>query len=553
MKRGFRTITIFFAIFPLLTANGFAAEPPPPRIGGREAVATVNGDPITVEELNQALGMRHAETAAGDKVGKVDYSEILNRLINIRLILLEARNIGLDELPEVRESVDSYSRGALMAVLLTQQTKSIRVDENEVDRIYKSSIKEYKLLSLLFGKEEEAKRIEAEIKAGKDFNEIVKKVTAEGIAKGAEEGKFLKQEQLLPEIQTAISGMEVGSISSVVKIASGFVILKVEGIRFPENPDAREQAKGTALKAQENDTKLRFIAELRKSYANVNQEVLDGLDYEAETPGFQALLDDRRAIAEIQGEEPVSVGELSEALRRRFFHGTEKAVAKRTINKRKDEVLDTILDKRVVRKEALRQGIDKTEAYKNMVREFENSILFGMFVQKVIRPGIRLEERELKSYYDKNIAEFSSPGMMRINNLVFSNKVLAEDAIHKLESGTDFSWLGANAEGLVKDKAEELLQFNGNLLAVDTLPTDVRKAVSGAKPGDFRLYQSPEGYFYVLSLLEVIPPNPRSYEEEREKIAGKVVGEKIKRELEEYAVKLKKSYPVKTFLKSPTS
>ena len=54
-------------------------------------------------------------------------------------------------------------------------------------------------------------------------------------------------------------------------------------------------------------------------------------------------------------------------------------------------------------------------------------------------------------------------------------------------------------------------------------------------PGDFRLYESPEGHFYVLSLLEVIPPKPQPYEEEREKIAEKVVGEKMKRELEEYA------------------
>ena len=137
MKRAYRAINILFAIISLMAATGFAADPPLPRIGGREAVATVNGDPITVEELNQALGMRHAEIAAGNKVGKVDYSEILNRLINIRLILLEARNIGLDELPEVKESVDSYSRGALMAVLLKQKTKGIRADESEVEKIFK--------------------------------------------------------------------------------------------------------------------------------------------------------------------------------------------------------------------------------------------------------------------------------------------------------------------------------------------------------------------------------------------------------------------------------
>src|SRR3990172_8796565 len=152
MRRVLLVINILVATFLLMAATGFAAEPPLPRVGGKEAVATVNGDPIFVEELNQALGMRHAEMAAGSMVGKVDYSEILDRLINARLILLEVRNMGLDELPEVKESVDSYSRGALMAVLLTQQTKGVRADESEVEKIFKDSVKEYKLSSLMFGK-----------------------------------------------------------------------------------------------------------------------------------------------------------------------------------------------------------------------------------------------------------------------------------------------------------------------------------------------------------------------------------------------------------------
>lgn len=551
MRRVFKAINILIATFLLMAATGFAAEPPIPRVGGREVVATVNGDPITVEELNRTLGRRHAEMAAENKAGKVDYSEILARLINTRLILLEARNIGLDELPEVRESVNDYSRGALIAVLLRQQTKGITADEAEVDKIFRNFVKEYKLWSLMFGKEEDAKRIEAEIRSGKDFNEIVKKGIAEGIAKGAEEGAYLKQEQLLPEIKIAVSGMEVGSISPVIRVASGFVIVKLEGIRFPENPDAREQAKATALKIKDNDIKLRFIADVRKKYVTVKQEVFDALDYEAETPGFPVLLADLRVVAEITGDAPVTVAELSEAIRKQFFHGTEKAGEKKRINNRKFEILETILDRRAVRMEAFRQGIDKSAAYKEMVTEYENSILFGVFLEKVINPGIHLEEKDLKAYYENHAVEFSSPEMMKINSLIFSKKDFAGEAIQKLQGGTDFSWLGANAEGLVVDKAEELVKFEGTLLAVDALPADLQNVVSGAKPGDFRLYESPEGYFYVLYLREVFPPKPQPYEEVRPKIAGKMFGEKTKRELEEYAAKLRKLYPVKVFLKSP--
>jgi parvulin-like peptidyl-prolyl isomerase len=169
--------------------------------------------------------------------------------------------------------------------LLKQQTKGIGTDEREVEKIYKDSVKEYKLSSLMFGKEEDAKRIEAETTSGKDFHEIAKRVIAEGIAKGAEEGAYLKQDQLLPEIKSAVAGMEVGAISPTIRVASGFVILKLEEIRFPENPEAREQAKINALRIKENEIKLQFIADMRKKYVNVKEEVFDGLDYESDVPG----------------------------------------------------------------------------------------------------------------------------------------------------------------------------------------------------------------------------------------------------------------------------
>ncbi len=551
MRRFFWAMTISLALLPIITSAGLAAGESLPMIGGKEAVATVNGEPITSEEMNQALGIRHAEMQGDKKVGKVDYTEILDRLVNIKLILLEARNIGLDELPEIKEAVENYSRNALAQVLLDQQTKDIRVTDNEVNEKYKEMVKEFKLQSLLFGKEEDAKNFEAEIRSGQDFNKIAKKVLAEETAKGREEGAYVKPDNLLPEIKEAISRMEIGSISPVIRIKAGFTIVKLEEIRFPENPEAREQAKDILLGNKKFEKSREYLVSLRKEYVTVKREVLDGLDYEASAPGFQALFDDRRAVAEVKGEEPVTVGELSKAIEKKFFHGIEKAVEKKKINARKMEVLNTVLNKRVIRKEAIRLGVDKSEIFRNMVKEYENSVVFGAFLEKVIRPGIRLEEKELKAYYDKNIAEFSSPEMMRIDSLVFSLKARAKEAMHKLNEGADFSWVGANAEGQVDKNSAELLQFDGKLVAVNSLPKDVQDVVTGASPGDLRLYESPEGYFYLLSLRDVVPSKPQPFESVINEIAGKVGAEKMKREVEGYAVKLRKAYPVKVFLKAP--
>lgn len=553
MKKIFRAANVLFVLFAIVTATGFAEEQTLPVVNGKEIVATVNGEPITRDELDKALVMRHADAGEKQKAGRISFSQILNRLVNTRLFLLESRNMGLDELPEVKEDIDNYSRNTLIQVLLKQQTKDIFAEEQEVEAVYREMVKEYKMQSLLFEKEEEAKEIGKEIGSGRDFQEIARKVLAEGAAKGGEEGQYIKEEELLPEIKKAVSKMEVGSVSPVIMTRKGYALVKVEEIRYPDDPGAKEQAERIVLEKKKARKTIQFLKALKKEYAIIRNEVLDGLDYEAEVPGFEALLKDRRTVAEIKGEKPVTVGDLSKALRKKYFHGVERAVKKKSINNRKWEVFEVVLNKRVVHKEALRRGIDKTATYMDMVREYENSVLFGVFMQKVIQPGIRLEEKDIKAYYEKNPAEFSSPEKVGIESLVFSQRGRAEETMQKLKEGTDFSWLVANAEGQEDKNSEGLLKFEGNLLSSHTLPESVRKAISGAKPGEYRLCESPEGHFYVLAVKEVIPPKTMPYEMVRNDIARKVLNEKTNRELDAYAGKLREVYPVEVFLKDIAS
>ncbi len=539
------------ALFTLATSSGVLAGEPLPTVGGKTAVATVNGEPITPEELDQALAMRHVEAQEGNKVGKVDYSEILDRLINTRLIVLEARNIGLDQLPEVKEDVNNYSRVALVEVLLRRQTADLRVTDNEVETKYRDIVTEYKVQSLLFAKEADAKSFEADVRSGKDFGTIANQVLDGGIATGKDEAAYVKSESLLPGIKAVVSGMAVGSVSHVIPVPSGFTVLKLEEVRVPEIPEAREQAREALLSVKRFETSRAYVESLKKEYVQVKRDVLDGLDYDGAPAGFQALLADRRAVAEVKGEEPVTVGQLSDAIQRKFFHGIERAAEKKSVNAKKTDVLDMLLNQRVVRKEALRLGLDKSEAYRAKVTEYENSVLFGVFLQKVVRPGIRVEDKDIKAYYEKHIAEFSSPERVRFDSLAFFRKARAKEAMHKLNEGADFAWVGANADGQLDRNSEDQLQFGAKLVAVNTLPEDVRGVVTGASPGDIRLYESPGGYAYVLVIREVNPPKPQAIDQVIGEIAGKVTAARMKRDTEEYARNLRKAYAVKVFIKEP--
>ncbi len=518
--------------------SGIALGQDLPVIKGKKTVATVNDELITLSEFNQELA-----GVEGEK--KLD---LLRRLINSRLIIQEARRMGLDELKEVKDRADVFAKVTLRDELIEKRARNIKPDEKEVEKVYRESIKEFKVKSILFEKEEDAKQMEGLLKGGKGFDETISEFLIAKKAKASEEGSFLKNKELLPEIAVAVSKMKVGSISPVIRIKSGYTIFKLEDIRFPENPEIKEKVKLDLLLKKQRNTLSEYYKNLKAKYAKVNEGLLKSLDFEAKEPGFEKLLKDKRGLVEIKGEKPISVGEFADYMRQQLFHGVERAAESKRLNKRKAQTLDEMLEKRIFRKEALRLGLDKTESYRNKVTENENSLLFGAFVAKAIAPDIKLKEEELKAYYDQHIKEFTYPEMMKIRSLVFLKRDDAEKTIESLRKGTDFQWLKANAEGQVDQNTKGVLNFDGGLLTTRDLPEGVQKAVTGAKTGDPRLFVSLENYFYVLFVQEVIPPKPQPYEEGRERIARIIYNEKLTKAVEEYADKLRAVSDVKIYL-----
>jgi hypothetical protein len=271
------------------------------------------------------------------------------------------------------------------------------------------------------------------------------------------------------------------------------------------------------------------------------------LDYEASVEGFEKLLKDKRVVAEIKGEKAITVGDLAEALKQKFYHGIERAIEEKKVNKRKSDLLDSMIEKRLLLNEAMQQKIDKTEEYIDRMREYELSLIFGEFINKVIIPDIKLDLKELKAYYEDNREEYTLPQMVRIKSIAFAEKSEAVNALNKLRQGTDFNWLSSTAEGQLTNKGQGIFQFEGKLLTVRSLPEGMRQALSQVKLGDYRLYESPEDRYYVLYVYHVVPSELQPFDKVKGEVAKKVFNDKVSKAIEEYAERLKEYYPVKIY------
>ena len=511
-------------------------------------LALINEEPVTLEEFNTALSSLHAERAAETQAAPVDYAVVLKRLINTRLAVEEARAIGIDELPEIGDAVTIFSTYTLRDLVSEEMVKDAKVDDAEVERLYKDRVREIRVTAVRFTTREEAEKMEAATKAGGDFKEVAQRVIAEG--KGEVQGveETLKASSADPAIYRVISGMKVGAVSPVIEVQKKFVLLKLEDVLYPEDPKAREEARDQALGLKHYQILTENNKALSKKYLKLDQKLFDSLDFEAETPGLLKLLEDKRILVEVKGGEPVTVGEYADAVKETFFHDIAGAIKRKKVNRRKIDILEQILAKKVLLLEARERGIEKTERYQDMVKEYRDALIFQAFLKRVIIPGIKISQDEIASYYHEHASEFSIPEVQLMSSLVFGKRSDAEKAAEHLNQGTDFKWIKDNAEGQMDKKTAGLIEeLQEDVVASTQLPPDIGRAVAGARPGNARLYEGPQGHFYVLYVLDAAPSQPMPFESVKGEIRQIIARKKVNDEFNIWADNLWEAYHVTVF------
>jgi parvulin-like peptidyl-prolyl isomerase len=511
-------------------------------------VANVAGDVIVLRELAGALEAGHLSMRRGVATGKqpqMDFTPALDRLITTRLIVLEAREMRLDSTDEFKADVASYKASRQRSMLQAIAAKDVKPDPAEVERRYRDAVREWKLKSILLEKEADAKAFEAAMKAGGSFDALAKKFVAEKKAKGALKSEFVPPKHMLPEILTAVQQAKPGVPTNPLKISSGWVVLRVDGSRVPPNDQAaRAAARAESLERAQLEAVRRFYRGLVKKYATVDVALLKSLDFEANgEKGFEALLQDQRPVVRIQGEQPITVGDLTREVSMKFFHGLKSPIEQKRVNLGKDEAFEKLLGKRVFAKEAAVRKIEARVDYRRDVAEYERAMVFSTFLDRVIRPEVKISEAEAMKYYEAHKAEFTSPQMYKLEGIGFATSPEAQAALDKLKAGTDFSWMRTTAPGQLTAEKRSLV-FDGATVSASTLPKEMVKALTGTTAGSYRLYAHRDGEVYVLRVADQVPPASQPYPEAREEIAKRMFNDKLMQGMLDYAAKLRKAQRV---------
>jgi peptidyl-prolyl cis-trans isomerase C len=243
-------------------------------------LASFNGQTITLGEFDQLW-----EEVPEEYKLQLDKSMLLDQLISEKLLMQEAKNMGLEEDSVVLEQIKKMTEQILVQVLIEREIlDKVNINDQEVSEYYEQNKESFTekeqvyLYNILLETEEEAQDILEQLKAGGDFSEIAKeKSTGPSAAQGGDLG-YLTKGTIIPEIEEVVFALEVEELSEVVKSDYGFHILKITE-KKPETVRALEEVKEeiiqTLLPGKQKEAFDNLLEELKgKAEIEINEEAL---------------------------------------------------------------------------------------------------------------------------------------------------------------------------------------------------------------------------------------------------------------------------------------
>lgn len=495
----------------------------------QEVVAVVNGEEIFLSELYSAVAEHHRDIKDETTRAQMDLAGVLERLINAKLILQEATDVGLEKRPEIKEKIKRFEDQLMVKLIKNKQFSGLEPDPSDIDSFYQDEIRHWTFKAISFKDFTQAKAFHEELDGEGDFEAVGEKYVNEGLANWEGEEQEVKEAEIVSELSAGFIGKEVGSVTPIFQAFERFFVFKLTDRDYKENSAALVRATRKALNLKKEEILNEFTDRLIEKYVSVDQKVLA-------TVGKGEFIDaakDSRVLAEIIDDDPILAADLFLYLQGKSYHGGKPSDHIETLKSDPESVLNDALEKRLLLKEARETGFDRTERYKARVSDFEDSLIFGMYMEEFLVPLAQISPEEIKAAYEKRADEFMMSQVVKVDTLTFADGDNARKALDSLKRGADIHWLEANAQGLKGEGGSH------DDLILDTLPEEVNSLISGLKEGDAGLYKADQETYKVFVVREFPPREREPFDKVRSKIGTEMFNKRLKQVIEDLADELR--------------
>ena len=215
-------------------------------------IAVVNGKPVPKARVDTIVSQVQKQAAARNQQVPPDLEKLVrDKVVTDEILSQEAERRGLGATPDFKAQMEIARQSILIGLLSQDIDKKSTVSDADVQKEYdkfkaQASGTEYKARHILVEKEDEAKAIVAQLKAGAKFEDLAKKSSKDpGSAPNGGDLDFAAPGSYVPEFSQAMTALKKGEYTETpVKTQFGYHIIKLEDTRaaqFPPLADVKPQ------------------------------------------------------------------------------------------------------------------------------------------------------------------------------------------------------------------------------------------------------------------------------------------------------------------------
>ncbi|MBI2734616.1 MAG: peptidylprolyl isomerase [Aquabacterium sp.] len=241
-------------------------------------IATVNGKAVPKARvdamLEQILKQQQPGQPATPKTPELE-QKVKDEIVLREIFMQEAERRGLQGTADYKTQMEFARQSILIRALFQDFEKKNPTTDAEAKAEYDkikaaNGDKEYRARHILVEKEDEAKALIAQIKAGAKFEDLAKKNSKDpGSAENGGDLDWANPGNYVPEFSQALTKLDKGQMTDTpVKSQFGYHIIKLEDVRATQFPGF-EEVKGQIIQRQ-NQAKLAKFREDMKSKAKTD-------------------------------------------------------------------------------------------------------------------------------------------------------------------------------------------------------------------------------------------------------------------------------------------
>jgi len=425
--------------------------------GGGSEIARVGKDEITAEDLagyiqEQGIGFRSAEEEFTAK------RQIVDTLINQKLLVQAAYEMGLDKSPEVEQLVESNrSKFLLDALYDTHIASKVTVSETEILDFYKDLEYQIRAFQIVTAGPDTAEALLERLKQSANFEQLAYEYSIDPSARRnrGDMGYFQRGSSGSPEFDRIVFKMEVGEISPVIGTEVGYHIVKVVDKRPNDTREEFARMRGPIGRQLLSEKRMTLTSSyfdtiMVKYPITVDRDVADYVTLKrqnlypppvvAKLPKYdfdddQLDRDEKELILATWDGGQMSLIDYLFSVRRIFppeqrpnFDDYDSLA----------KIIYSIKRPDLLAREAELEKLDQTVVYKRNIKLYRegtmSEILRTDTIQKVEAPT----EDEMREYYDQHRDEFLVPRQVHAYEIAVSDEMLAQNLAKSIKTLDDF-------------------------------------------------------------------------------------------------------------------